>query len=151
MTDPISFSSASPRYALPMLFAGQSQKETTVNEALLAADALLHPAIEAVVASPPAAPSLGQCWLIGSGAIGVFAGQTDKIAAWSEGGWRLFAPREGLRAYDITAGAGRLYAGGAWRLVAAPASPAGGSVIDTQARSAITAMIAALRNAGVLS
>ncbi len=151
MTDPLSFSSVSPRFALPMLFAGQSQKETTVNEALLAVDVLLHSAIEAVIATPPTAPSNGQCWLVGSGATGAFAGQTDRIAAWSEGGWRFIAPREGMRAYDIAVATYRLYSGGTWRLVAAPAAPSGGTVIDSQARTAITAIITALRNTGLLT
>ncbi len=151
MTDPLSFLSASPRHALPLLFAGQSQKEVIVNEALLAADALLHPAIEAVVSSPPAAPANGQCWLVGAAATGAFAGQTDRIAAWSEGGWRFFTAREGMRAYDVAAAAYRLYAGGAWRLANSPAAPAGGSVIDSQARTAISAIITSLRTAGVLA
>ncbi|KUR73649.1 hypothetical protein AQZ52_01375 [Novosphingobium fuchskuhlense] len=151
MTDPISFSSASPRFALPLLFAGQSQKETTVNEALLAADFLMHPAVEAVVATPPTAPGNGQCWLVGSSPTGAFSGQSDRIAAWSEGGWRFIAPREGMRAYDVTAAAYRHYAGGSWHLIAAPAGPSGGSVIDSQARSAIAAILAALRSTGALS
>lgn len=151
MTDPMSFSSASPRHALPLLFAGQSQKEVIVNEALLAADALLHPAFEAVVASPPATPANGQCWLVGAAATGAFAGQTDRIAAWTEGGWRFLSPREGMRAYDIAAAAYRLYAAGTWRLASTPTAPAGGSVIDVQARAAIAGMIASLRSAGVMS
>lgn len=151
MTDPLSFSSVSPRFALPMLFAGQSQKEATVNEALLATDLLVHPAVEAVMATPPATPSNGQCWLVGTSATAAFAGQTDRIAAWTEGGWRFIVPREGMRAYDISAAAHRLYAGGAWRLVTAPAAPSGGSVVDSQARTAISAIITSLRNAGVLS
>lgn len=151
MTDPVSFSSVSPRFALPLLFAGQSQKEATVNEALLAADVLLHPAIETVLATPPATPINGQCWLVGSGATGAFAGRTDHIAAWTEGGWRFMAPREGMRAYDIASTAHRLYASGSWRLVAAPAAPTGGSVVDNQARAAIAAIISSLRTAGVLS
>ena len=150
MTDPISFASTSPRFALPLLFSGQSQKEVTVNEALLAADVLLHPAIETVVASPPASPGGGQCWLVGSSASGAFAGQTDQIAAWTEGGWRFVAPRDGMRAFDIAAGADRLFAGGTWQLSAAPSNPAGGSVIDIEARNAIGALAAALRSAGVL-
>jgi len=150
MTDPISFSTTSPRFALPMLFAGQSQKELTLNEALLCADILLHPAIEAVAATPPVTPVPGQCWLVGSGATGAFAGQTDRIAAWSEGGWRFVTPREGMRAYDLAAGAHRLYVGGTWVLIAAPVSPAGGTVVDSEARTAITAIISALRGSGVL-
>lgn len=151
MTDPLSFLSASPRHALPLLFAGQSQKEVIVNEALLAADALLHTAIEAMLASPPSAPATGQCWLVGPAATGAFTGQTDRIAAWSDGGWRFLAPREGMRAYDISAAAYRLYAGGAWRLAATPTAPAGGSIVDAQARTAISAIMTALRTAGVLA
>lgn len=151
MTDPLSYSSASPRFALPMLFAGQSQKEVIVNEALLAADLLLHPAIEAVVTAPPTAPANGQCWLVGASATGAFAGQSGRIAAWSEGGWRFLAPREGMRAYDIAAAAFRSFAGGTWQLAAAPAAPSGGTVVDSEARAAITSLITALRSAGVLS
>ncbi|MBX9886242.1 MAG: DUF2793 domain-containing protein [Novosphingobium sp.] len=117
----------------------------------MAADLLLHPAVEAVVTTPPAAPSNGQCWLVGASATAAFAGQTDRIAAWTEGGWRFIVPREGMRAYDIAAAAHRLYAGGAWRLVTAPTAPSGGSVVDSQARTAISGIITALRSAGVLS
>lgn len=151
MTDPISFSSTSPRHALPMLFAGQSQKEVTVNEAVVAIDALLHPAIEAVVTSPPTAPANGQCWLVGTAATGVFAGQTDRIAAWSEGGWRFFVPREGMRAYDISSATYRVYAGGNWLVPATPTAPTGGSVIDSQARAAISAILTSLRAARLLA
>lgn len=151
MTDPLNFSASTARFALPLLFAGQSQKEITVNEAMQTADVLLHPAIEAVLAAPPATPSNGQCWLVGSSATGAFAGQTDRIAAWSEGGWRFIAPRDGMRTYDISASAHRLYAAGSWRLIAAPSGPSGGTVIDSQARTALAAIIAALRTAGIFS
>jgi hypothetical protein len=151
MTDPMSFADLSPRFGLPLLFAGQGQKEATVNEALLCADILLHPAIEEIAASAPVSPSAGQGWIVGSAATGAFSGQTDCIAAWTDGGWRFFSPREGLRAYDLSESAHRIYAGGSWNLIAAPAAPTGGSVIDTQARSAIAAIITALQNAGIIS
>jgi hypothetical protein len=131
--------------------SGQSLKEITVNEALLAADILLHMAVEGVTATVPPTPSVGQCWLIGSGATGAFAGKTNQIAAWSEGGWRFVVPRAGMRAFYVSESAQRLYSSGSWHLVAAPASPAGGSVIDTQARTAISQIIAALVTAGIIS
>ena len=151
MTDPVSFSETSPRFGLPLLFAGQSQKELTVNEALLSADLLLHPAIEGTATTPPSSPVAGQSWIVGAGATGSFAGQVDKIAAWSEGGWRFITPREGMRAYDLSVSAHRIYAGSAWHLATAPAAPTGGSTIDTQARTAVTAIIAALRTGGIIS
>lgn len=151
MTDPISFTSTTPRFGLPLLFAGQSQKEVTVNEGLLAADILLHTAIEAVVSSPPATPSLGQCWLVGTSATGTFAGRADHIAAWTEGGWQFLPPRNGMRVFDLSAGADRLFLGSNWQIVAAPANPTGGTVVDSEARTAIAAILAALTDAGVLS
>lgn len=151
MTDPLSFSSASPRFALPLLFAGQSQKEVIVNEALIAADILLHPAIEAVITTPPAAPESGQCWLVGASATGAFAGQSGRIASWNEGGWRFVSPRAGMRAYDIAAAAFRVFTDGTWQLAPAPAAPAGGTIIDAEARTTIGALITSLRAAGVLS
>lgn len=151
MTDPLSFSAVSPRFALPMLFAGQSQKEVLVNEALLTTDLLLHPAIEGVVTTPPTTPANGQCWLVGASASGAFAGRSGQIAAWSDGGWRFVPPRAGMRAYDIAAAAYRSYTGATWQLAPAPAAPTGGSVIDSEARTAIANLLAALRTAGVLS
>ena len=38
MTDPVPYSTSTPRLGLPMLFVGQTQKEATVNEALTLID-----------------------------------------------------------------------------------------------------------------
>ena len=149
MPDPIAFSTTAPRFSLPLLFAGQSQKEMTFNEAILLVDFLLQPVIESTTTAVPGAPTPGQCWIISTGASGIFSGKTDQIAAWSEGGWRFIAPKEGMRVFDRARTGHRIYHGGAWRTPTMPSAPTGGATVDTQARSAIIAISDALRDAGI--
>ncbi len=149
MTDPISFTSTSPRFSLPLLFAGQAQKEFTVNEALARADALLHCAIEAQTATPPGSPAEGACWLVASSATGDWTGHSGEIACREAGAWLFVTPRDGMRILNRATGQQMFYRSG-WQAPAAPSAPSGGTTIDTQARSTINALIAALKTAGIL-
>lgn len=149
MTDPISFPSATPRFAIPLLFAGQSQKEFSVNEAHALADALLHAACEGEAASPPGTPIEGEAWLVASGATGDWAGEDGKLACRQMGNWLMTAPSDGMRLFDRSTGQMLLYRGG-WQRPATPSLPSGGGVIDTEARTAIADLITALADAGVL-
>jgi hypothetical protein len=149
MPDPIAFSATAPRFALPLLFAGQSQKEMSFNEAILLVDFLLQPVIQGTTATVPSAPTPGQCWIITSGASGVFAARTNQIAAWSEGGWRFIVPIEGMRVYDRTRTGHRFYSGSVWRAPTMPSAPSGGAIVDAEARFAIIAIANVLREAGI--
>jgi len=148
MSDPIVFESTSPRFSLPMLFAGQSQKEAYVNEAFYLADILLHSAIESVASSPPAAPLNGQAWIVGSSPSGDWAGQSGKLACRLAGNWLFVVPRNGMRVLDQSTGQVRSY-NGAWIAPAAPVAPTGGATVDAEARSTIADLIARLRECGV--
>lgn len=150
MTDPVTFLSATPRLALPLLYAGQSQKEVSVNEALVVADLLLHGMIEGERADPPVSPLAGQMWLVGTASTGDWSGQTGNLAGWTEGGWRFVFPRSGMRLFDQSTGAFRLF-DGVWRLPDAPEIPSGGTVVDEQARTAIAELIAILSAAGTFA
>jgi hypothetical protein len=149
MTDPISFPSATPRFALPLLFAGQAQKEFYVNEAHALTDALLHAACEGETADPPPTPAEGEAWLVASGATGEWAGQDGKLASRQMGNWLFAAPCEGMRLFDRANGQALLYRGG-WQRPAAPPLPSGGGVIDAEARTAIAGLVTALVDAGIL-
>ena len=151
MSDPMPFESTTPRFALPLLFAGQAQKEFFVNEALLRTDLLLQCAVEGRVPSPPTAPVAGQAWLVGAPAAGAFAGYEHAIAAWTEGGWRFFAPIAGMRVFDRSLRAFRLFVDGAWRSPGAVAAPAGGGTIDAKARATLTQVLERLAEAGILA
>ena len=150
MTDPISFTTASPRFALPFLFAGQAQKEFFVNEALARLDALLHPVVEGELNAPPADPLDGQSWLIGTAPTGDWIAHAGDIACRQAGEWLFAVPVQGMRVFDKTADKQAVF-GATWKRAAQVAQPSGGSVIDAQARTAIAGLIAALVSVGILT
>jgi len=137
MSDPILFDSASPRFGLPLLFAGQAQKEAFVNEAHALTDALLHCAIEGEATAPPATPVEGTNWLIGAPATGAWAGREGKLACRQAGNWLFVNPQDGMRIVDRSTGQERRYLA-SWLAPVAPAEPFGGSVVDAEAREAIS-------------
>jgi len=160
-----------PRLGLPLLVAGQIQKEIYHNEALALVDLLLAASVEAVpVSSPPPSPTIGTLYRIAAtGASGAFAGQDGKLAGWSEGGWRFIAPVEGMRLIERGSGLELAFRDGAWTSgslraneveiggqkvlgarQAPVANPTGGTVIDVQSRLALSQALAALRAHGLI-
>lgn len=150
MSDPIIFDSATVRFELPLLFAGQAQKEFFFNEALTRTDLLLHAAIESEIAAPPTTPAVGSVWLVAASPTGAFAGHAHSLAGWTSGGWRFVVPTNGLRVFDKEIAAFRLYRGG-WHKQVAPPEPIGGTAIDLEARASIAAILEKLVDAGVFA
>lgn len=161
---------ATPRLALPLLAAGQAQKEVLHNEALQILDIVNLAAVEEPpLSSPPASAAVGSCYLVGTNPLGEWAGHADAIAAYTSGGWRFVPPQEGATAYVRSAGVPATYRDGTWqvgdvyaaRLVVAGqqvvgspvgpiVAPAGGAVVDAEARSAIGLILNALRQHGLI-
>lgn len=139
------------RFSLPLLAMAQAQKEVTHNEALTLLDALVHAAVEdGPLATPPADPAAGQCWLVGPGASGAWTGRADQIALWCEGGWRFVAPRAGMRIIRLSDGGLLRYVAGAWSIPGTVPNPAGGATVDAEARASIAALILSLEAHGLL-
>ncbi len=156
----------SDRLGLPLISAGQSQKEIFHNEALALIDLLLHGSVVASgVDTPPGAPLPGQCWIVGDSPSGAWAGEAGSVAGWTSGGWRFVVPRAGMSLWDEAAGGPVIHDGGDWvadalivggdRVVgpraAAIADPGGGATIDSEARSAISAILGSLRAHGLIA
>lgn len=157
------------RFALPLLVAGQAQKEVFHNEALAAIDGALHACVEgAPLAAPPPAPAVGQSWIVGDEAEGDWAGKADSLALWTSGGWRFVAPVPGMLAWNQAAGVWMRWTGTGWSAGTLPAtalvidgqqvvgprldevpSPSGGTIIDAEARNAIDGLIATLKSHGL--
>jgi hypothetical protein len=160
-----------PRFALPHLYPGQTQKEWFHNEALQRIDVLLCPAVDGpAMTSPPASPAVGACFLIASGATGAWAGKDGSLAAFTDGGWRFVAPVEGAQVLDRSSGQSVIYREGSWETgivrareiridgltilrdrQPAIADPAGGSIVDGPCRAAVAAMLTALRTHGLIA
>lgn len=100
--------------------------------------------------APPATPIEGTSWLVGASPAGAFAGQAGKLACRQAGNWLFVTPRDGMRLLNRATGQEIRYFG-VWQTPAHPAAASGGSVIDSEARAAIGAIIATLESAGVIA
>lgn len=149
MTDPIPFPSTSPNVGLPLLFAGQFQKEFFVNQALVILDALAHSAVIASLAQPPAAASDGDCYRIVSPATGEWGSHADEVAIRVGGSWHFAEPAEGMMLFDRAAGRWIWFRSG-WQSAPALTLPTGGSVIDVEARALLATLVQALQSFGLL-
>lgn len=121
-------------------------------------------------AAPPPSPSIGSFYSVASaGASGAFAGHEGSLAGWSAGGWRFVLPAEGMRLTERASGVELAFRDGAWTSGSLRASEvvigglkvlgargpaitdaAGGTTIDTQARLAVSQILAALRTHGLI-
>jgi hypothetical protein len=159
------------RFALPLLMAGQAQKEVTHNEALTLVDALLHPIVETMaLAVPPGAPLAGQAWIVGAAPSGAWAGHAGALAIWTDGGWRFVAPRAPLTVWVRDQGVQARWGEQGWSVGTiamlslrcngvqvvgarqpAVAPPSGGLTIDLQARETLGALLARLESHGLIA
>ena len=156
------------RFALPLIAAGQAQKEIYHNEALAAIDAALHACVaEAPRADPPAEPEDGESWIVAAG-TGAWEGQDDSLATWTAGDWRFAQPVPGMMAWNRATGCWAHWSGATWitgdwpvgslridgEQVVGPRqpdipNPSGGTIIDAEARFAIGQLIVTLKSHGL--
>ncbi|ONF94950.1 DUF2793 domain-containing protein [Sphingomonas jeddahensis] len=159
------------RLNLPLLHAGQAQKEVDHNEALALLDMAVQPVVVAIgLDTPPKEPGEGACWIIGTNPVEAWAGRAGSLAGWTAGGWRFIAPRTGMTVVRGSDGMTARYTGADWvigevratgvligemRVLGARqpaiADPAGGPLIDAEARGALSAALSALRAHGLIA
>jgi Protein of unknown function (DUF2793) len=150
MSEPIAFPSGTTNVGLPLLFAGQAQKEFFINQALVILDALAPGAVEASLPSPPAEPGEGDCYRITAPASGEWSGHADKVALRIAGSWHFAAPTEGLTMFDRAAGQW-IWFRSDWEAASVLSLPTGGSTIDIEARNLLAQLVSILRSYGLVA
>ncbi len=82
--------------AITLVEQAQSQKELTLNQALVRIDALLNTGAKSrTIATPPVSPILGDVYIIASSPTGDWVGQAGKITYY-DSIWRIITPNEGM-------------------------------------------------------
>jgi hypothetical protein len=162
---------SSPRLSLPFISPGQAQKELYVNESLQILDSVTAAAVEEPPGNdPPAAPAVGSCFLVGASPTGEWVGHADALATYSAGGWRFTAPVDGMQVWVKSLALSATYTQGTWQIgvlfgsrlliggtqvvgqqVSSISDPSGGTTIDSEARAAISSILAALRQHGLIA
>lgn len=158
-----------PRLALPLIAAGQAQKDVTHNEAVLALDRL----VALVVTSrslllPPSVPQLGACFIVPAAGAVAWGHPAGTLLHWQGAAWLAETPRDGQIALLADEGLMLIHCG-SWRdqwpiaglvvsgrtVLAVPpvnlVAPTGGAIIDSEARAVLAALLAALQQQGIIS
>jgi hypothetical protein len=161
---------ATARLGIPLLSAGQAQKELVHNEALQTLEIVTAAAVEEPPrVAPPGAPAVGATYLVANSPVGDWTGKAHCLACFTAGGWRFVSPHDGMTAFVRSASIWAVFRSGSWDLglilgssiilggqqvvgtrLPAIANPSGGPTIDSEARGVIVQILAALRQHGLV-
>ena len=105
--------------SLPLILPAQAQKHVTHNEALVQLDLIVQLAvINRTLTTAPVLPTLGDRHIVAAAATGVWAGQSGRIAFFSETGWQFVQPLPGWQAHVLAEGQTAVFDGLEWKTLA---------------------------------
>lgn len=105
-----------PILQLPLILPAQAQKHVTHNEALRLLDLMVQLSVlTRSLTVPPALPSVGDRHIVPTGATGVWAGQTGRIALYAVTGWEFIVPLTGWQAYVLGENQVAVFDGTIWK------------------------------------
>ncbi len=149
MTELPTFSDTTPNLDLPLLFAGQAQKEFFINQALSILDSKMTATVTDPRPGPPDAWNDGEMFRVTANPANGWEDQQDSIAIAVADSWAFIQPWHGQRVFDRSADRLLIYRS-SWSSAVEPALPEGGTMVDDQARAAILQIVEVLRAAGLL-
>jgi hypothetical protein len=125
--------------AMPYLAPAQAQKHVTHNEALRMLDALVQIGVkDRDLATPPPSPGEGDRYIVAASPTGAWAGKTGQIAAWQDGAWAFYPPRDGWLAWISDEDKLVAFEAGAWVLAGGGASVNPTSLVGVNATADTT-------------
>jgi hypothetical protein len=80
------------RLKLPYILQAQAQKEVTHNQALNILDVLVNTVAQSIIDTPPDTVNEGDIYIIGDNPQGIFDGNANRLAQFSEGSWSFYQP-----------------------------------------------------------
>jgi Protein of unknown function (DUF2793) len=89
-------------------------------------------------------------WREGTSPTGSWLSYANHIASWNGGGWRYLIAEPGMRVFDRQLATHVVYGANGWIEPALIADPTLGSVIDIEARAAISAILQVLRQSAAI-
>lgn len=103
------------RLNLPLIDAGQAQKNITHNEAILALDQFVQASVlSQTLTAPPTTNTEGDSYIVAASATGAWTGKTGQIAAWQQGVWNFYAPAVGCLVWVGAQARMFVWTGAAW-------------------------------------
>lgn len=98
---------------------GESGWNTSMDANLRKLDALTQGSVkDKDLATPPASPADGDCYIVAASPTGAWASQAGKVARWWAGrsAWEFYTPKEGWRLYVVDEAKDYRYESGAWAM-----------------------------------
>jgi hypothetical protein len=158
-----------PRLGIPLIASGQTQKDITHNEAILALDRIVAlGVVSRSVTAPPSSVQSGSVYIVPASEGEAWGQPPGTMMQWQGSGWLAVAARAGQLALVVDEGIVLMFrqdwqsfwpvkgleVAGRAVLGATPTNiplPSGGSTMDTQARAAIAAIVSLLVQQGIAS
>ena len=99
---------------LPLLVESQEQKWSTINDGMERISSLLGAGAVDRLSAPPGSPADGSVYLIGAGASGDWAGHSNELGLFINGGWVFFTPGTDFTIWVADEDRFYKFAAGAW-------------------------------------
>lgn len=125
--------------SLTLVEQSQSQKEVTVNEALIKIDAVLNRgAKDKDLATPPGSPATGDVYIVAASATGAWSGHSGRLAFYQQT-WQFITPNEGMTIWVNDENKLYSYDGSAWVISASGGGGGGAAALDDLTDVTLTA------------